>query len=417
MTLFKGSGGIPSRSAAGAATALTHALAAVADLAEGHRLGHGRRIAWLALRLAPLCDLDAVQLPALYYAALLHDVGELWLPSEVFHRSGPTQRSESIGLWEHPVIGADLAARLGALPPAVADIVRWHHEWWDGTGYPDQLQWSQIPPAAQLLRLADTFVSAAAERPNRHALPVEEVYQQVMAGAGREFGPRYARAFSLLFQTDPTVAQLGSGKDDPSAELPASYPLTGATGENVEALLLTIADAADARHAVLGGHSRRTGQLAAQLAERLGWDAEEIDRARVLGYLHDIGMAGVPGSIIGKADRLTSLERTVMQRHVSHGFEILRHIPELEGYALPVRHHHERIDGSGYPDALTDQAITAPARLMAICDTYDALTTGRPYRTTLGPEDALARIERDAGFAFDPSMVHALASSLPAVTR
>lgn len=415
MTLFKGSGGIPSRSVAGAATALTHALASVSDIAEGQRLGHGRRIAWLALELAPLCGIDESEHHAIYYAALLHDVGELWLRSEIFHRSGPAPRSEAVELREHPVIGASVTASLRVLPPRVGELIRWHHEWWDGTGYPDQLRWGQIPPAAQLLRLADTFVSALADRPSRRALPVEEAFREVLAGAGREFGPQYPRAFALLFQADEHVALLGSAGDDPSAALSDDYPLQEATIEDVQRLMLALADAADARHAVLAGHSRRVADLAAEIAERLGWEAHDIDRARLFGYLHDIGMAAVPSAIIAKADRLTSLERAAMQRHILHGFEILRRIPELEGYADLLRHHHERIDGSGYPDALTDQAIPLLARLIALCDAYDALTTGRPYRITMDPADALARIERDAGYAFDPTMVQVLASVVPVV--
>ena len=417
MTLFKGSGGIPSRSAAGAATALTHVLASVVDIAEGHRLGHGRRIAWLALRLASLCGVEASEHATLYYAALLHDIGELWIHSEIFHRAGPTLRSESIGLQEHPVIGAEFLERLSVFPAGVPELVRWHHEWWDGTGYPDQLHWAQIPRAAQLLRLADTFVSSLSDRPNRRALPPEEAYQEIVSGAGREFGPQLPQMFSLLFQSDPEVAQLADPQNDPSLALADSFPLEHATAENVETLMLAVADCADARHPVLSGHSRRTAELAARIAERSGWNGNDVDRARLLGYLHDIGMAAVPSAIIAKADRLTSLERAAVQRHVLHGSEILRRIPELEGYADPVRHHHERVDGSGYPDALTDQTISPLARLIAVCDAYDALTTGRPYRTTLGIDEALARIERDAGFAFDPAIVQVLASSLPAAAR
>jgi len=417
MGLFKGFGGIPSRSPAGAATALTHALAAISDIAEGHRLGHSRRIAWLALKLAPHCGIDESEHRSIYYAALLHDVGQLWLHTEIFHRPGPAQRSDSILLWEHPVVGAEFVSRLGILPPTVAELIRWHHEWWDGTGYPDQLRWTQIPPAAQVLRLADTFVSALSDRPSRRALPPEDAYLEIMAGAGREFGPQFPRMFALLFQMDPDVARLADPQNDPSVTLADLYPLVGSTSEDVERLMLAIADCADARHPVLRGHSRRTADLAAHLAERLGWSVDDIDRARLFGYLHDIGMAAVPGTIVAKADRLTSLERAAVQRHVLAGFEILRRIPELEGYADHVRHHHERLDGSGYPDALTDEAIAPLARLIAVCDAFDALTTGRPYRATLDPEEALARIERDAGFSFDPTIVQALAMSLPAVSR
>ncbi|MDE2573179.1 MAG: HD domain-containing protein, partial [bacterium] len=248
MTLFKGSGGIPSRSVAGAATALAHVLASASDLAEGHRIGHGRRVAWLALKLAPHCGVDASEHRALYFAGMLHDIGELWLQSEIFHRSGPPQRTESIDLWEHPSIGAQAIARIRVFPPRVAELIRWHHEWWDGTGYPDQLRWSQIPTASQVLRLADTFVSALAERPSRRALPPEEAYREVMAAAGREVGPHYARAFSLLFQSDPSIAELADAQSDPSAAPGDGFTLDEATAEDVEALVLAVADAADARH-------------------------------------------------------------------------------------------------------------------------------------------------------------------------
>jgi ribonuclease P protein subunit RPR2 len=125
--------------------------------------------------------------------------------------------------------------------------------------------------------------------------------------------------------------------------------------------------------------------------------------------LHDVGKVAVPDAVLFKPGRLTEEERGVISRHPEIGSEILRDVDFLGDAKLVVRHHHERWDGGGYPDGLIGEEIPAAARVFAVADTLDALTTDRPYRAAVGWDEARREIERHSGTQFDPAIVNAYA--------
>ena len=169
-----------------------------------------------------------------------------------------------------------------------------------------------------------------------------------------------------------------------------------------------LAIVASRRRAHRAGHAEQVAALSAQTAERLGLAAEVVLRCRLGGWLHDIGKAAIPQDILAKPGPLDEQDWTVIHTHPALGEAIVRDIAALRDAALAVRHHHERFDGTGYPDGLAAKAIPVEARIVAAAAAYAAITGGRPYAPARSPEDAALELRRGTGSQFDPAAVGAL---------
>jgi len=172
-------------------------LAAQADEFEAYSHPHAERVARLADETAKLFHLGRADRASLRLAALAHDLGEMAMRRDYIRRAGPLNEDERLDLARHPVIGEQEAARSGADRGAQL-LVRWHHEWWSGAGYPDALRREQIPLAARILRVADSYAALTDDRPFRRAGTEEEARKHLAQWAGLEFDPRVVRAFLTL---------------------------------------------------------------------------------------------------------------------------------------------------------------------------------------------------------------------------
>jgi putative nucleotidyltransferase with HDIG domain len=170
-----------------------------------------------------------------------------------------------------------------------------------------------------------------------------------------------------------------------------------------------LASAIDARDPDTRGHSARVGQLAALLGQQLGLEDKTLSNIEIGGYLHDIGKIGIQDAILLKADDLTADERMAIREHTKIGLAILEPVELAEEILDFVENHHERLDGSGYPRGLKDEQISVVARVAAVADMYDALTSTRPYRGSATPEEALALLRSQAGVQLDADVVEAMA--------
>jgi diguanylate cyclase (GGDEF)-like protein len=161
-------------------------------------------------------------------------------------------------------------------------------------------------------------------------------------------------------------------------------------------------------------HSGDVGDLVAAVGRRLGLDSEALDHARHAAELHDVGKVAIPAAILRKPGPLDDDEWALMKRHTIIGERILSAVPALVPVGRIVRSTHERWDGGGYPDGLRGEEIPLAARIIAVCDTFHAITTDRPYREGRSPEEALEELRRCAGSQFDPAVVEAFAAELAA---
>jgi putative two-component system response regulator len=176
--------------------------------------------------------------------------------------------------------------------------------------------------------------------------------------------------------------------------------------EYVETVLFSLARAVESRDPHLGDHCQRLARMGVELGRVLGLGQDELNALRRGGYLHDIGKVAVPDAILLKPTSLSPEERKVMQQHTLLGEEICRPLRSLEAVLPIIRSHHERWDGSGYPDGLAGEAIPLLARILQMVDIYDALRTPRPYKIALPPHTTQAhmKMERDQGF-LDPRLL------------
>ncbi|HEV2289515.1 MAG TPA: HD domain-containing phosphohydrolase [Candidatus Acidoferrales bacterium] len=170
--------------------------------------------------------------------------------------------------------------------------------------------------------------------------------------------------------------------------------------ENAEAVLFALALGIEARDPYTHGHCARLSELSSGMGERMALSAEEITALRRAGIVHDVGKVVVPDAILLKPGPLTAEERSVMKEHPAAGEKICAPLKAFRTVLPIIRHHHERWDGSGYPDGLKGEAIPLTARILQVVDVYDALTTNRPYRSAVSPEEAwrILRAEVERGW-------------------
>jgi putative nucleotidyltransferase with HDIG domain len=203
---------------------------------------------------------------------------------------------------------------------------------------------------------------------------------------------QYARARSI----DAVLASAFA--DDPLEHIAQNYPDA----------LRSLVRAVELKDSYTHGHSRRTAEIATALGVRLRLRPEELRDLAQGAYLHDVGKIAIPEEILNKPGRLTPEEREVIETHAALGAEMVREAPTLHACVDVVRHHHERFDGSGYPVGVQGTDIPLLARIAAVADVWDALTSDRSYRKGWEPEAALAHIVDGRGRHFDPDVVDAM---------
>ncbi|HEY8322517.1 MAG TPA: HD domain-containing phosphohydrolase [Candidatus Baltobacteraceae bacterium] len=385
MTLFQDPDAVP-RTAASRLADVLDAFGAVGDRAAGNAPGTARRKAAAAASIARATGRGADDANALYFAGLLHAVGAI---GNLGLRRGNTfsDRTATMARWDFPADGARVCAGIAALPPQVADLVRWQAEAWDGTGFPDQLRWHGIPTDAQLLQLAD--VVARASDPDEALVTVANL-------AGRGIGPDHANAFVRWFH-------LTGGEPEP-VEMPLDALRAEATPP--APLLDLLADRIDAHNAGEGRRLRVT-RLADAVAERIALPVAERD---ALGLAARTFAAGELGHANAEDERFDPLARLGIAARAENAAAAAALFDGNQTFARAAEILRARAawyDGTGQP-ALVHDAIPKGAQVLAAAIAYDALesvhrTQIREVRTA--PAD---RLDTAAGTQFDPAVTRAL---------
>jgi putative nucleotidyltransferase with HDIG domain len=176
--------------------------------------------------------------------------------------------------------------------------------------------------------------------------------------------------------------------------------------------ITALAHALEAKDKYTSGHSQRVADISVAIAKEIGLSPEDSNRVRLAGLVHDIGKIGVRETVLNKAGRLTNKEFEHVKRHSEIGEHILAPIADDKEILKLVRNHHERYDGSGYPDQLKSSQIPIGARILAVADAYEAMTSKRPYREALGDEKARKEIDQNKGKQFDSEVAEAFFKSI-----
>ncbi|MEQ1856484.1 MAG: HD domain-containing phosphohydrolase [Longimicrobiales bacterium] len=371
--------------------------------AKGYLKDHGPMVAMLSSHLGRELGLSKAECSELFFGAILSDMGMVGLAEDAWENPTPQLASDvRERVQRHPQRSEERVRGVPHLQD-LAPLLRHHHEWWDGSGYPDRLQAHEIPLGARILRLADTVAALGQQRPHRGPLSPEKINELVQGGLGKEFAPDVGDCF-LTLQLAGSIPNFDRESYRHTVLRAAESLLPEEVSPLSTSQLLTIiANLIDAKDPYTAGHSRRVAVLAVAVAEQLDLDAHTRSALWAGGYLHDLGKLAVPLRVLAKSGRLTDEEFAFIRAHPSDGAEILEGIPTLQHLTTGVRYHHERWDGSGYPEGLSGDRIPLVAQIMAVCDAYDAMTSTRAYRNSRDPEVARAEVAKESGRHFGPT--------------
>jgi putative nucleotidyltransferase with HDIG domain len=375
------------------------AMALAADSVAYHCTFHAWRVAILASKIAQKLTFPSnVQV---FYAGLLHDLGAISLDVPLKFFPTPREQMKNLAILEHPIKGSKIVAHIPGLKEAT-NFIRYHHEWFDGSGYPFGLQGSKIPLGAQIIRLADAVDITYRDIRG-------DVVKKMAFLVGREFSEKVWEAFlevikdeefAIAFGEDRFLPELFGEIESEVPRLPAPKGLRA-----VKAAIKVFGEVVDARHRYTGGHSQRVAFYTEQILRELSFPEADVQKAYWSALLHDIGKIAIPKTILDKPKELSEEEWKVVEKHPVVSTQILERVTFLKPLLPTVFHHHERWDGRGYPRGLRGSEIPILARVMAIADAFDAMTSERPYRSAISPREALREIWLGAASQFDPELV------------
>jgi putative nucleotidyltransferase with HDIG domain len=299
--------------------------------------------------------------------------------------------------------GAAVVRAIG-LGEVAARAIRDVDEHWDGRGYPAGLAGDEISPVGRVLCLAQTAEvfwrrggasAACAIARKRRGMWFDP--ELVDALVRLEHDEEFWRSLSI-----PTVADL----EPPDRVVVAD-------NERLDRVAEAFASVVDSKSPYTARHSKAVADIAVALATTMGLGPEDRTTMHRAALLHDIGKLGVSNRILDKSGPLTDAEWNLVRRHPRLSREILTRVTAFGGLARIAGAHHERLDGSGYPSALTAKELDMPSRILAVADVAEALSADRPYRPALSPQEVIHAIRTDAGRTLDADACEALDHVLP----
>ncbi|QTD57714.1 HD-GYP domain-containing protein [Parasphingorhabdus cellanae] len=420
------------------------------DLTQGQPQGHCIRACWIGTKIGSAINLREEDQRELYFTVLLKDLGcssnaaricELYLADDLAVKrdykliDGKTKNvlqfvlsrtaadlpiSQRISALANVIVngakletdiiatrcirGADIARKL-RFSEDVAEGIAGLDEHWNGSGKPAMLKGEQIPlfsRIALIAQVADIFCMANGPDAAR-----EEIEKR----KGTWFDPDIANVFLDLAADETFWTELQS--PDIETKVMALEPAKSeipVTEAYLDDIAIAFGQVIDAKSPYTAGHSERVGKYATGIALRLGYNNGHIRKLRRAAILHDIGKLGVSNLILDKPAKLSDDEWDVMRGHSQHTAEILGRIAVFKEMAKIAGAHHERLDGTGYPNNLSADDICMDTRIITIADFYDALTSDRPYRPAMSRDEAMDIIRSERGKAIDETCFDALVS-------
>jgi putative nucleotidyltransferase with HDIG domain len=439
------------------------ALSFALDLTEGAVPGHALRSCLLGMRLGRELGFSENALADLYHALLLKDVGcssnaarmcqiigggddrivkagvklEDWtrphrptlsavrlLWSQMLPGTGRLSRAAGIvriALTQHSnnreMIqlrcdrGAAIVRKIG-MSEQTALAIRSLDEHWDGSGYPDRAAGAAISPLARVMAVAQHLDVFALERSPAHAMHVlsqrsRRWFDPAIVRAAQSLNKRNALWTHCLPQLGQSTAQSEQRARSAVLDLAPGHA-DRASASHIDLICEAFAEVVDAKSHFTFRHSVGVTDVASAIGGALGLNPARSQLLHRAALLHDLGKLRVPNSILDKPGKLDSSEWSVIQEHPALSRAILSRVSQFQELASIAGAHHEKLDGSGYPDRLRAEHLSLESRILAVADVYGALTEDRPYRSGFSPERALQIMQQDIPGKLDPDCFEAL---------
>ena len=385
---------------------LLKTLILVLDLAEEDKMSHAYRVSLLSLQLGVYLKCPTESLRNIFYAGLLHDVGIIGLRED----SPPLEEYEAptSSIRKHPRVGAEIVSKIPTLDQASSFIAH-HHEWWNGQGYPNGVKGEDIPLESSIISVCDTYDAFLFLK---YQGDEKSTLKELERRRGVQLHPDITRQFVKMLgekeRWSPENFKEEIWARDLKLDLMDMAYLSKTPVDYLEVTLEAFARVIDNKHRYTHGHSIRVAVLSEMIAHMMGFSSAFCQQVRFSALLHDAGKVGIPCALLDKPGVLTPEEYEIVKRHPVRSAEIIHLIPNLGlEIELGARHHHEQYGGGGYPNGLGGTDIPLISRVIAVADTYDAMTTDRAYRLHCGYERAKEEILYYRGIQHDPEVVDA----------
>lgn len=382
---------------------LLESTSRVVNLVEYKDAQHSDRVALNCLRLARRIGVsDQTTLAQVYFAGLLHDIGEIGVPDNLIYKKGKLSEEEFQTLTTHTAIGQQIASQVPVLATA-ARLILWHHERWDGTGYPEGLTMDETPMLAQVVSLCDAFDNI--RRGGLFSKP-DDWDKELIRFAGIQFNPSLVRP--LIEMTEEGLAddiECSPEEEEVLNAMELQEDVIAQLREDYISIIINfLLTLLEAKHKESALHSKRVARLCRRMGAQMKLSEQELQTLVIAGNLHDIGKVGIPNSILDKPGMLDDTEYSAIQKHPQYAATILEPLSGFGEVRAAVLHHHERWNGCGYPDGLGGEDIPLLARVLHLCDLADALTHLRSVPKHFGTEQVRYVIEDGFSSYFDPDL-------------
>ena len=371
--------------------AMSFALDAIEHEFSGATAEHGKRVAWLSMKMAEGMGLSEEQLVDFIGCAVLHDNAVIEYLQEEKKRqivSAGSRDGDDTGisyLAGHAIIGERNAALL-PFRTGVKNVILWHHENADGSGALG-LRQDQTDFRSEFIHVADA-VDILYDLKNAEPAGFEEIRKFVAGEAGHLFSDRAAAQFQKIAFEDILDLQAKGPEVLLKERLPAIWH--DYSDEEIKAIAEFFAKIVDYKSPFTTAHSLGVAGKAKTMAEYYGWDADKTIRYYLAGAMHDIGKVVIGNEILEKPGKLDQWEYSVMKDHARASLQILGDIEGFEDITEWAANHHEKLDGSGYSRGLDASQLSFEERLMACIDIYQALTEDRPYKSGMSHAKTIA---------------------------
>ena len=355
---------------------LIYGLSYALDIAGKNNLSHSKSTAYIAVAIGRELGMSEPAILKLYYASLLHDIA----------------LSNTYDIEKHCIDGEKMLSKL-PLSKTIAKAVRYHHEYYDGSGA-FGISGKEIPLDALIIRFASDFDDTFGKHVDQFEICLYIIVCEWLEMQTPLFPEKITSAFARLIKRETFLLDYFNTETKYALSKKLVIDDDVFYGYfDVVKFAHCFADIIDCKSTFTHTHSNGIANLARRAAKIKGYDIETQHKMYIAGLLHDIGKLDVSSDILHKDGPLTPEERFEINKHTYYTRKILEQIEGFEDIVSYASNHHEKIDGTGYPNRIEGEKLSELEKIMAICDIFQALTEERPYRKTLPPEKVWAIIE------------------------